>query len=118
MLYAGEHVTIGRKVAIKFIREELSHGPHARDLLTEARAAGAIHHHGIIDIFGFGQQPGVGQYLVQWGLLLAKRGGKNAKKRATVAVEHKLVVLMHRQLIPGTEFELHRHEKPRTAPSG
>ncbi|WP_224362357.1 serine/threonine-protein kinase [Hyalangium versicolor] len=64
IVYAGEHVTIGRKVAIKFIREEVSQGPLARDLLTEARAAGAIHHHGIIDIFGFGQQPGVGQYLV------------------------------------------------------
>jgi serine/threonine-protein kinase len=64
VVYAGEHVTIGRKVAIKFIREDHARDPHARDLLTEARAAGAIRHHGVIDIHGFGHQPGVGQYLV------------------------------------------------------
>ncbi|WNG23765.1 protein kinase [Cystobacter fuscus] len=64
IVYAGEHLTIGRKVAIKLIREERSQSPQARGLLAEARAASAIRHHGIIDIFGFGQQPGVGQYLV------------------------------------------------------
>jgi serine/threonine-protein kinase len=64
VVYEGEHVTIGRKVAIKFIREELTKSPHVRGLLSEARAASAIRHHGIIDIHGFGQQPGVGQYLV------------------------------------------------------
>ncbi|HYI02950.1 MAG TPA: protein kinase [Hyalangium sp.] len=64
IVYEGEHIAIGRKVAIKFIREELAKGPNARGLLTEARAASVIRHHGIIDIFGFGQQPGLGQYLV------------------------------------------------------
>ena len=64
IVYEGEHLTIGRKAAIKLLREEHSQGAHARGLLAEARAASAIHHHGIIDIFGFGQQPGVGQYLV------------------------------------------------------
>jgi serine/threonine protein kinase len=64
VVYAGEYLTIGRKVAIKFIREDHARDPNARDLLTEARAAGAIRHHGIIDIHGFGHQPGVGQYLV------------------------------------------------------
>jgi transposase len=34
--------------------------------------------------------------LRRWGLSLASRGGKNAKKRAVVAVARKLVVLMHR----------------------
>lgn len=34
--------------------------------------------------------------LRRWGLALASRGGKNAKKRAVVAVARKLVVLMHR----------------------
>jgi serine/threonine protein kinase len=64
VVYEAEHVAIGRKVAIKLIREERLRGPHARGLLEEARAASAIRHHGIIDIHGFGQQPGVGQYLV------------------------------------------------------
>ncbi|WP_395832654.1 protein kinase [Archangium violaceum] len=64
IVYEGEHTTIGRKVAIKLIREEHAKSPHARDLLTEARAASAIRHHGIIDVHGFGHQPDVGQYLV------------------------------------------------------
>ncbi len=64
IVYEGEHLTIGRKAAIKLLREELSQGSQARGLLAEARAASAIHHHGIIDILDFGQQPGVGQYLV------------------------------------------------------
>jgi transposase len=34
--------------------------------------------------------------LRRWGLVLASRGGKNARKRAVVAVARKLVVLMHR----------------------
>jgi serine/threonine-protein kinase len=62
LVYEGEHLTIGRKVAIKLLREEPTQG--ARGLLAEARAASTIHHPGIIDIFGFGQQPGVGQYLI------------------------------------------------------
>ncbi len=34
--------------------------------------------------------------LRRWGLKLAARGGKNAKKRAVVAVARKLAVLLHR----------------------
>lgn len=34
--------------------------------------------------------------LRRWGLQLAERGGKNAKKRAVVAVARKLAVLLHR----------------------
>jgi serine/threonine protein kinase len=64
LVYEGEHVTIGRKVALKLLRGEPSQGGQSRGLLAEARAASAIHHPGIIDIFGFGEQPGVGQYLV------------------------------------------------------
>jgi transposase len=42
--------------------------------------------------------------LRRWGLELAKRGGKNAKKRATVAVARKLAVLMHRLWTTGEEY--------------
>src|SRR6218665_3673124 len=62
--YGGEHPVTGRKVAFKFIRPDSSAGVHARDLVGEARAASAIRHRGIIDIFGFGTLPGIGQYLV------------------------------------------------------
>jgi transposase len=43
--------------------------------------------------------------LRRWGLELAKRGGRNAKKRATVAVARKLVVLMHRLWVTGETYE-------------
>ena len=43
--------------------------------------------------------------LRRWGLSLATRGGKNAKKRAVVAVARKLVVLMHRLWVTQQEFD-------------
>jgi serine/threonine-protein kinase len=64
IVYEGEHPVIGRKVAIKILRPELTEGANARDLIAEARAASAIRHRGIIDIFGFGTIKGIGQYLV------------------------------------------------------
>ncbi|EPX62762.1 hypothetical protein D187_008950 [Cystobacter fuscus DSM 2262] len=64
VVYEGEHPIIGRKVAIKLIRPDSSEGARSRDLIAEARATSAIRHRGIIDIFGFGTLPGLGQYLV------------------------------------------------------
>lgn len=43
--------------------------------------------------------------LRRWGLEIAKRGGKNAKKRAKVAVARKLAVLMHRLWITGEVYQ-------------
>lgn len=40
-----------------------------------------------------------------WGLKLAERGGKNGKKRATVATARKLAVLMHRLWLTGEVYE-------------
>ncbi len=64
IVYEGEHPIIGRKVAIKILRPEFSDGGGARDLIAEARAASSVRHRGIIDIFGFGTIPHIGQYLV------------------------------------------------------
>jgi transposase len=43
--------------------------------------------------------------LRRWGLKLAERGGKNAKKRAVVAVARKLAVLLHRLWVSGAVYE-------------
>jgi len=43
--------------------------------------------------------------LRRWGLQLAERGGKNAKKRAVVAVARKLAVLLHRLWKNGELYE-------------
>lgn len=43
--------------------------------------------------------------LRRWGLRLAERGGKNAKKRAVVAVARKLAVLLHKLWISGEVYQ-------------
>ena len=57
--------------------------------------------------------------LKRWGLQLASRGGKNAKKRAIVAVARKLAVLLHRLWVTGEVYEPLRNslarERQRTA---
>jgi transposase len=49
--------------------------------------------------------------LRRWGLKLAERGGKNAKKRAVVAVARKLAVLMHRLWTDRSEYQPLRHNQ-------
>lgn len=58
--------------------------------------------------------------LRRWGLKLAGRGGKNAKKRAVIAVARKLAVLLHRLWVTGEVYEPLRNSnaqqvKPRAA---
>jgi transposase len=50
--------------------------------------------------------------LKRWGLKLAGRGGKNAKKRAVVAVARKLAILLHRLWVTGEVYEPLRNCKP------
>jgi transposase len=50
--------------------------------------------------------------LRRWGLRLAERGGKNAKKRAVIAVARKLAVLLHRLWVSGEVYEPLRNQHP------
>jgi transposase len=50
--------------------------------------------------------------LKRWGRKLAERGGKNAKKRALVAVARKLAILLHRLWVTGEEYEPLRNSQP------
>jgi transposase len=49
--------------------------------------------------------------LRRWGLKLAERGGKNAKKRAVVAVARKLAVLLHKLWVSGEVYEPLRNNR-------
>jgi transposase len=49
--------------------------------------------------------------LKRWGLKLAGRGGKNAKKRAIVAVARKLAILLHRLWVTAEVYEPLRNSK-------
>jgi transposase len=53
--------------------------------------------------------------LKRWGLKLAGRGGKNAKKRAIVAVARKLAILLHRLWVTGEVYEPLRSSSAGTA---
>jgi transposase len=52
--------------------------------------------------------------LRRFGMKLCQRGGKNAKKRASVAVARKLAVLLHRLWSSGEVYEPLGHGMPRT----
>jgi transposase len=52
--------------------------------------------------------------LRRYGLKLCERGGKNAKKRAAVAVARKLAVLLHRLWVSGEVYEPLRHASSAT----
>lgn len=49
--------------------------------------------------------------LRRWGLKLAARGGKNAKKKAVVAVARKLAVLLHHLWVSGDTYEPLRNQQ-------
>jgi len=66
--------------------------PYLRTLLVQ----GAQH---ILGPFG------VDCNLRRWGLKLAERGGRNAKKRAIIAVARKLAVLLHHLWVSGEVYE-------------
>ncbi len=54
--------------------------------------------------------------LRRWGLALAARGKKNAKKRAVVAVARKLAVLLHRLWVTAEVYEPLRKERSAIVP--
>jgi transposase len=77
--------------------------PYLRTLLVQ----GAQH---ILGPFG------VDCDLRRWGLKLAERGGRNAKKRAIVATARKLAVLLHHLWVNGEIYEpLHNSQGSATA---
>jgi hypothetical protein len=61
---------------------------------------------------------GAASDLRRWGRKLAERGGKNAKKRAVVAVARKLAVLLHRLWVSGEVFEPLRNSQKSDARRG
>src|SRR5436309_36747 len=64
-VYLGEHVVIGRKVAIKVLLPEVSSDPsRTRRFFNEARAAAQIRHPGIVDVLDFGTHADGTSYLV------------------------------------------------------
>ena len=65
MVYEGRQPMIGKRVAIKVLLQEFSGRQEVIErFLSEARAANAIRHRGIVDIFSFGELPDGTHYCV------------------------------------------------------
>jgi len=63
-VYLAEHPTIGRRVAVKLLRPELARDTGAvTRFLNEARAANAIRHRNIIEMFDAGDDVRSGQHV-------------------------------------------------------
>jgi len=68
-VYLAQHTLIGRQAAIKVLKAEFSHNPEVVDrFFNEARAASAIRHPGIVEIYDFGYHTDESAYLVMENL--------------------------------------------------
>lgn len=64
-VYAAEHKLIGRKAAVKMLLPELSHKPEiVTRFFNEAKAATAIKHPGIVEIYDFGYHASGSAFIV------------------------------------------------------
>lgn len=64
-VYSGEHVYIGKPVAVKVLHAKFARYEDAvKRFLREARAASSINHPNIVDVTDFGPMPDGGVYFV------------------------------------------------------
>ncbi|MBK9070605.1 MAG: serine/threonine protein kinase [Myxococcales bacterium] len=127
MVYLGEHMQIGRKVAIKVLHQSYSRMPELLERFRrEARAASRIGHPNIVDITDSGNTPGGSAYFVMEyldGVELAQeleRQGALSLQRAAhigisvcraLAAAH-AVGIIHRDLKPENIFLLKKDGGP------
>ena len=65
IVYAATHPVIGKRVAIKVLKQSLSNNPASVERFKqEARAVNQIGHPNIVDVFAFGELPDGRSYLV------------------------------------------------------
>ncbi|WP_240359757.1 serine/threonine-protein kinase [Pyxidicoccus trucidator] len=122
VVYRAVHPLIGKQVAIKVLRAELVSQQQVERLLIEGRAVNAIHHPGIIDIFGFGSLSDGRPYIIMELLrghslsaLIRQHGRLDVtttvrildEMLAALGAAHRAGVV-HRDLKPGNVFMAER----------
>jgi len=119
-VYEGEHVEIGKRVAIKVIEHEHARSTElAARFRREARAASAVESEHIVQVFDVGQDDAIGLYMVMELLVgedlssrLEKAGGKIPVEEAvTIATQAARALgkahaagVVHRDLKPANLF--------------
>src|SRR2546423_3219334 len=64
-VYLAEHTLLGKHVAIKLLHDDYSRDPRVVSrFIDEARAAGLVHHPGVVDIHDFGRHDDGRAFLV------------------------------------------------------
>ncbi len=125
-VYEGEHVEIGKRVAIKVIEHEHARSSElAARFRREARAASAVESEHIVQVFDVGQDDAVGLYMVMELLVgedlssrLEKAGGKIPVEEAvTIATQAGRALgkahaagVVHRDLKPANLFLTERED--------
>ncbi|MBA3500561.1 MAG: serine/threonine protein kinase, partial [Deltaproteobacteria bacterium] len=117
VVYLAEHTLLGRKVAVKILRNDVALELVER-FFTEARAAASLHHPGLVDVFDFGHDEHGSAYIVMEylaGESLAERLERDPRLPIPIAcsitrsvatalqVAHEQGIV-HRDLKPGNIF--------------
>ncbi len=118
-VYRAEHVVLGSPAAVKILLPQFTQDPVVVDrFFQEARAASAIRHAGIVEVFDFGRLP-TGQAYIAMELLrgeelasfLARRGKLDVSLAVQIAMQMlaalnatHLVGVIHRDLKPDNIF--------------
>ena len=117
VVYLAEHTLLGRKVAVKLLRNDVALELVER-FFTEARAAASLQHPGLVDVFDFGHDDHGSAYIVMEflaGESLAERLERDPRLPIPIAlaitrsvanalhVAHEMGIV-HRDLKPGNIF--------------
>ena len=125
VVYLAEHTLLGRKVAVKILRNDVAPELVER-FFTEARAAASLQHPGLVDVFDFGHDERGSAYIVMEylaGESLAERLERDPRLPIPIAcaitrsVANALHVaheqgIVHRDLKPGNIFLVPDEESP------
>ena len=119
VVYLAEHPRIGRRAAVKFLHPELARNKRLlRRFFNEARAAAAVRHPGIVEVYDFGTAPDGASYITMEyldGESLSARLGRMGKLPVALAVDIAIQVasalgavhtkkIIHRDLKPDNLF--------------
>jgi serine/threonine-protein kinase len=118
-VYRAEHVVLGSPAAVKILLPQFTQDPVVVDrFFHEARAASAIRHAGIVEVFDFGRLPTDQAYIAmellrgeELSSFLARRGALDASLAVQIAMQMlaalnatHLVGVIHRDLKPDNVF--------------